>query len=74
MLIFKLQPGLLKDTLLAGGLNLDQHIADGQDGGETIHLITAASSAGAWLILPDSLTAPTGSLGADVLMDACDIV
>jgi len=37
MLVLEQQAGLLENTLLARGIDVDQHVGDGQDGSETIH-------------------------------------
>jgi hypothetical protein len=37
VLVLEQQAGVFERALLAGGVHIDQHIAGGQDGGETIH-------------------------------------
>src|SRR5262249_41405565 len=37
VLVLEQQASLLEDALLAGGVHIHQHVAGGQDGGETIH-------------------------------------
>ena len=37
VLVLEQQAGLLEDALLAGGVHVHQHVAGGQDGGETVH-------------------------------------
>ncbi len=37
MAVFEQQTRLLEDPLLAGGINVDDDVLDGQDGSETVH-------------------------------------
>jgi hypothetical protein len=37
VLVLEQQAGMLERALLAGGVHIDQHVAGGQDGGETVH-------------------------------------
>jgi len=37
VLVLEQQAGLLERAFLAGGVDVDQDVDDGQDGGETIH-------------------------------------
>ena len=43
MLVLEQQAGMLERALLAGGVDVDQHVAGGQDGGETVHVSNAAA-------------------------------
>ena len=46
VLVLEQQPGLLERALLAGGVDVDQHVDGGQDGGETIHRTATATFGG----------------------------
>ena len=41
--VFEQQAGVLERALLAGGLHVHQHVAGGQDGCETIHLLNTTT-------------------------------
>ena len=49
VLVLEQQAGVLERALLAGGVDIDQHVAGGQDGSETIHRIDAGRPADAAL-------------------------
>ena len=53
VLVLEQQAGLLERAFLAGGVDVDQDVDDGQDGGETIH---EGRAGGGWRSAPAGVT------------------